>query len=497
MVSMAKRDYQHSRILDVHRWSDHPETNSFVNHVYERYLGPVPGESKKIQKKHLKVVLLDLYVAWQTDPALNIAVHMSPTAYSDGTVSLSGKTRYNALNIKVSIIPIIHRLENAGLIGIKLGWRDEDGRGFLTRIWPKPKLIKLFEPALFGYFDISNPANRETVILRNEEKRLEVYDDTENTIEMHKLLQRYNALLHRTFIDIPKLDKPRIELPEKRKRKRRKVPVYVNISHHDKFVRRIFNNGTFADGGRFYGGWWQRIDGDHREGIFIDDSPTVEIDYSSLHAILAYAEAGIDYWAKTDEDPYDLPVRGVNNPEHTRSIVKLFMLLSFNASDEPSLFKAFRSELDYKKYPYSFPDNVLTELLSAVRERHGRIANLICSGAGLRLMNIDSHICAHIIRGFLEEDIPILTVHDSFIVPFRQEDRLNQLMREAFAEITSSRNIKVKYNRNLTKRQLYAHGAQDRNWLLDMIASMKSPHKSDGYKLRLRKHKAWLDASED
>ena len=173
------------------------------------------------------------------------------------------------------------------------------------------------------------------------------------------------------------------------------------------------------------------------------------------------------------------------------------MLLSFNASDEPSLFKAFRSELDYEKYPYSFPDNVLTELLSAVRERHARIAHLICSGAGLRLMNIDSHICAHIISGFLEESIPILTVHDSFIVPFGQENRLNQLMREAFSEITQSRNIKVKYNRNLTKRQLYAHGAQDRNWFLDMIASMKSPHKSDGYKLRLRKHKAWLDASQN
>ena len=171
---MAKRDYQHSRILDVHRWSLHPEANAFVDQVYEHYLGPVPGESQKIQKKHLKVVLLDLYVAWQTDPTLNIAVHMSPVAYSDGTVSLTGKNRYNALNVKVSTISIIHRLENADLIGVKLGWRDEDGISFLTRIWPKPKLIRLFETALFGYFDISNPANRETIILRDEEKRFVV-----------------------------------------------------------------------------------------------------------------------------------------------------------------------------------------------------------------------------------------------------------------------------------------------------------------------------------
>ena len=91
MVSMAKRDYQHSRILDVHRWSDHPETNSFVNHVYERYLGPVPGESRKIQKKHLKVVLLDLYVAWQTD-RLN---QLMREAFAEITQSRRIKVKYN------------------------------------------------------------------------------------------------------------------------------------------------------------------------------------------------------------------------------------------------------------------------------------------------------------------------------------------------------------------------------------------------------------------
>ena len=83
----------------------------------------------------------------------------------------------------------------------------------------------------------------------------------------------------------------------------------------------------------------------------MNDVPTVEIDYSSLHVILAYTEAGLDYWQNTDKDPYDLPVRGVNNPEHCRKIAKLFFLLSFNASTEQSLFKAFRSELNYTDYP--------------------------------------------------------------------------------------------------------------------------------------------------
>ena len=75
----------------------------------------------------------------------------------------------------------------------------------------------------------------------------------------------------------------------------------------------------------------------------MNNLPTVEIDYSALHVILAYSEAGIDYWKITNKDPYDLPVRGVNNPEHCRDITKLFFLLSFNASDEQALYNAFRS----------------------------------------------------------------------------------------------------------------------------------------------------------
>ena len=62
---------------------------------------------------------------------------------------------------------------------------------------------------------------------------------------MRELLHKYNELLRTTFIDIPELDIPRIELNEKKKRRRRNKPVFVNISHHDKFTRRIFNNGSF------------------------------------------------------------------------------------------------------------------------------------------------------------------------------------------------------------------------------------------------------------
>ena len=197
---MTDRDYQHSRILDVHRWSEHQEANLFVDEVYDTFLNRQEQENARIKKKHLKVILLDLYVAWLNDPELNIAVHMSPAAYSNGTVFSSGKSRYNELNIKVSTIDIVHRLGEAGLIGRKDGWQDSGGKGFLTRIWPTPKLTKLFEDVAFGYFDIRYAENRETIILRDEDKVDVEYDNERQAKPMRLLVEKYNKLLERSSL---------------------------------------------------------------------------------------------------------------------------------------------------------------------------------------------------------------------------------------------------------------------------------------------------------
>ena len=91
---MIDRDYQHSRQLDIQRWSEHPKANKFVNYVYDTFLNKETRENPRIKKKHLKVVLLDLYVAWLNDPALNIAVHMTQSGYSNGTISVKGKSSF-------------------------------------------------------------------------------------------------------------------------------------------------------------------------------------------------------------------------------------------------------------------------------------------------------------------------------------------------------------------------------------------------------------------
>jgi len=184
----------------------------------------------------------------------------------------------------------------------------------------------------------------------------------------------------------------------------------------------------------------------------------------------------------------------VESSEHIRDINKLFFLLSLNASNEKSLYKAFRSELDYKEYPYSFPDKVLAKLLKDIKLLHPKIAHLICSGAGLELMNLDSRMVEYIIKDFVKTKTPILTIHDSFIVPFGHDERLHKLMKKAFSIISKQEKIKVKYNQNITKIQLFSSQHLDRDFYLDTFTHISNGNPTKGYVQRMKMHYNWLKA---
>lgn len=59
--------------FDVHRWSDYPEVNKAVDHLYEEFKALPEFKGKaNIQKKHIKTVILDLYVKYLADPQMYV-----------------------------------------------------------------------------------------------------------------------------------------------------------------------------------------------------------------------------------------------------------------------------------------------------------------------------------------------------------------------------------------------------------------------------------------
>ncbi len=418
-----------SRPLDVHRWSDYPEADAFVDELYARCQ---QGKRSKIERKHFKVVVLDLYVAWLEHPDLKLAVPMSPKDYR------ATGSRYNALKISRKTISVVNLLSDAGLIGMKLGFYDRRGgrQSRRTRIWPSAELLAVFSRGELDAYKVGRAADEEAIILRNADGDNIEYEDTPDTHGMRQVVRDYNDLLSRHFIDIRRLDHPWIEQRDGSK---------LMVGPTRQQVYRIFNRSSFDKGGRFFGPWWQQCPKEWRREIFINDAPTIEQDYSSLHIALLYARRGVNYYREHQDDAYQLETSCfLATPEQTRKYAKLLLLMAVNAKDDKAAFSAFRSaRKDAKdRLGSCLTNDQLVILLEGLRKKHPVIADDLGSDAGIELMNEDSRITEHVIKRFTELELPVLTVHDSYIVHFSYHDLLQQVLEEAFSMVTGMADIR-------------------------------------------------------
>lgn len=434
---MAIIDPRHSRPIDVHRWSDHPEVNDIVDAVWREHLhdfranqsGPKP---KTRFKDQLKVLILDLYVAWATDPDLSIGVPMSVGAWNTSS-------RYNALHISKVIIPIVHKLDEVGLIDLARGSYSGPGAASNrnTRIRASQLLQGMFAKARFELEDIFHSPHRETIILRNDDgpegrSRPIEYEDTEDTIRMRADLQAYNALLARTFIDIRDLEQPFIER-RTTSGPRTGTIQRIPIGPSNTFVRRVFSRGRWDLNGRFYGGWWQQIDKTRRNLICINRTPTVEIDFRGLHVAILSKERGVPLTA----DPYHVETGVIDGfgERDQRGILKQLVLTALNARSLKSAFKAFRDGYPAGSREKSLRDADLKRLLDVFVRRHPHLEDALGADQGIRLMYKDSVIAEQIINHFTQREIPVLCIHDSFIIDHRRSMELKSMMEEVTSGI--------------------------------------------------------------
>ena len=441
----------HSRQLDVHTWSDHPEVNKFVDIIYTSYF---EGSSSLtgIEKHALKKVLIDLYVAWITDPEMCIGFYMGSGYYK-------ANSRYNTLKISDKTGLIVKHLSDLDLVDMAKGFHDEGRASRNSRMKPTSKLIQYFKDAKINKFDISyalrKPADKrlrsyEPIIMRIKTEDIRgntlqeniEYEDTPETDRMRGVLLNYNLLLGQHHIDLSNTDNPWVKHKEKDKRTGRLKRTYIN--QHDKFTHRVFNNNRWDHGGRFYGGFWQAIPSIYRPFIRVSGRRTIEVDYSSHHPALLYAKKGTNYWQEIASDPYEIKTDD-NHLIWQRDYLKDLLLIAINAESDESAFRAFISDhvLGNKDLKSVFTHQVLGEALDALRAKHEPIADLIGTGKGIELQYLDSQITEIIITEFMADGIPVLAVHDSYIIWEEHADDLREVMNEAWRELSGLSNNKL------------------------------------------------------
>ena len=362
------------------------------------------------------IVLLDLWRAVKCTPIRECNINKRSGWYSENP-----RYRDPLLTYK-KMIAVFNGLLKMGFIEVtREGHFDrETFQGKVTCFVAKDELLeRLLELEGHPAISVKPKLDSETIILRNKVDGKNVlleYEDTPATERYRDNLHKINSCFLKHWADLEVKD---AELPKLEARityHKDKEPIDLS----KRTLVRIFSNGSFKQGGRFYRGWWQNVPSEYRKYITIDEKRTAEFDFSQLNPHLLYHS---NYKQLGSEDAYDRVLDG----EH-RKIVKQ----GFNAMVQASSpLKNCPNDIDLSEADISW-----AELRDRIIRSHKPIADHFFRGVGNHLQFMDSNIAERIMLHFAEMDAPALPVHDSFILHhgYGESGEVEEAMRRAFYE---------------------------------------------------------------
>ena len=502
----------------VHFYCDDEKVEPLVDEVWslfskESFFKPISRgpKPKSSYKEQLQILILNLFMNWLLDPELKTSVSMTKSYYSRKLV-------YKRLGVTAMTITLVQSLKSLSLIGLEKGVENIE---LQTRIWPLRDLTSIFKRSNLTIFDIESRHPEGHIFLnsprpitktagrrgskKGQAEKMEFEDsDYAHIPQMRKDLEAYNNLLKVSFIDIGTADKyviPYEYYDEKKGFDRKR---FIPLTPHRKVVNRVFIRGTWELGGRFHGGFWQKINEELRAQILINGGRTEELDYSGVHINLCYGLKGKQ--PPPNEDRYFLPPRFGLTEKEQRDIVKQLALCAINADDEGDAFSATRQNMKPGHKGRKLKNTQLKELLDAFKDKHPLIADCICADKGVELMKIDGNITAHVINHFTEMEVPVLTIHDSYIVPVNCCNELHRVMKEAIAAELDGFKINIdEYGIGISKaeelKSLSYDGETDQerdDFNKELITkvrnrSIKKNRTTEHYWVRKQAHSDWVD----
>jgi hypothetical protein len=186
-------------------------------------------------------------------------------------------------------------------------------------------------------------------------------------------------------------------------------------------MTRIFNNGSFEEGGRFYC-QLQNLPKSQRKEILFDKEPTLEIDYSGMHPHLLYHLQGDNF----SGDPYEV----VGFDRNTVKVAFNTLINRDSRKHKGAAAKSLARNLNMSLEEAKALENALYKL-------HPRITGYFNTGYGLRLQKLDSQIAYEVMMiFFMRIKRPVLMIHDSAIVSVRDVETLKLSMVDAYRSAT-------------------------------------------------------------
>ena len=392
-------------------------------------LGKEIGLVRKEQKLALKVALFNLY-----DAAGKRVI--TPR----DKVSL-GARRYNPHKAGYKgLKTAIDCLAKHGYATIEKGYKDlSSGESKATTTQVTQKLISFFKECSWydsdGWFVSKQP---ELVTLRDNTKNKKLVDYVDNKYSnwLRNELVKYNNLLNEeTEVSLVKYNQSTD--------KEEVIDEYYNLTLQRKFIQHHKNEFgvELAYGGRMYAPWCN-LSSEQRKMIRINGDKTVELDLEASSVNVIYMiETGKRY---PNGDPYNLSVNGKLIPRHIVKQSATIMLNTKSVNNAvaalenhylPNVFDDKRSKKDLKKageYKSIKLRIKPGDILRAFLDKHKSIKRSFLQGKrmGDLVACQESDRVFEIVRRFTANNVPILTVYDSFIVQEQYRDNLQKWMDE-------------------------------------------------------------------
>lgn len=369
-----------------------------------------------------------------------ISAHLYPgrrISYSRREAYWQNRARYTGPAFRRStIIKAVDALVAKGIL-IEHDRRPAGKRGIQSSYLPNPMLVTFEMPKL-------NRKRGETIILRDKNGDMLAYKDTPQTRDSRYVLEKVNDVLKKTRFTV---EGEGVVTDGQWTRIEDRV-----FSTSATAMHRVFNQGVWTSGGRFYAGFWQTMRGRHRHTILIDGERTEEVDYDYLHARIIYA------WAKKKlvGDPYIIE-------GFPRNVAKRAFFIIVNAEGYLAAKGAVANYLEKK----GLDRKLAAKLIAVMKARHALVEKYFHSGIGLELQNLDAKMAEYVLREMtVRRGVPCLPIHDSFIVPAGQVKNLVRTMKAAYEKFVGRSNSGV----CSVKSVATSDSTKSETWLLD------SPH---------------------
>lgn len=377
---------------------------------------------------HLAAEAIGVNLLWSTMDPLS-----RPLAVLRDTSALRGKSRYKPACYGLAftgVLDLMARPEVALIENLTRGYSYRGGGAAPSTVRPTADFLDRYAPPGLTWRDFQREPEAEVLVLKARKEagattseRAE-YADTGHTRKLRREVQRINRILQ----DAPfwfEDDAGSLGLTKGGQM----------VDPLRRTVWRGFNNSSWKEGGRLWGGAWENMrradrfrllrigSARHPEG-----EPVCNVDLRSLNPVLCYVLAGLPV---PDRDLYDIRGDGT-----CRAAFKVLL--------SAMLFASGRFTHMPREAQEEFPPGTKTrDVVAAVERYHAPIAHHFWCGYGYRLTFVESSILLAALDDLNRQGVTALPLHDSVLVARSEAQRAKLALETAFASCTNHFGVSI------------------------------------------------------